>query len=398
MANVPVRVIVENLTPEQGSILSPVWVGFHDGGFDTYDRGRPASPGIQSVAEDGDATTLSQEFQLSGLGTVDGTVGGGPIFPGQMANQRFVLDSDDPQSSYFNYASMVIPSNDAWIGNGNEKEYLVFDNEGQFQPISFVVTGDRVLDAGSERNNELSNTTAGIGQETPNTGPNENGVVLPHPGHRGSEGNPGQTPGILEGDFGDFTVEGYQVARISIVEEERGNGQGNQIRGTQRVDWIDGRGGNDNINGRGGNDFLKGGGGNDTLTGGGGEDNLDGGSGNDTINGGRGMDILLGGGGRDVLNGGGSSDTLTGGSANDTFVISQNGGSDWILDYTDGRDKIGLLGNLSFEDLTIEQGTSDDAGSMESMENTLVKSGNRILAVLVDTSADVIDADDFMMM
>ncbi|NEP42593.1 MAG: hemolysin-type calcium-binding protein, partial [Okeania sp. SIO2H7] len=125
-------------------------------------------------------------------------------------------------------------------------------------------------------------------------------------------------------------------------------------------------------------------------------DNLDGGRGNDTLNGGGGMDTLLGGGGDDLLNGGGGNDMLTGGGGNDTFVIARNGGSDWILDYTDGRDKIGLSGGLSFESLTIEQGTSDDAGSMESMENTLVKSGNRILAVLTDTSADVLEAGDFM--
>ncbi|NEP40435.1 MAG: PEP-CTERM sorting domain-containing protein, partial [Okeania sp. SIO2H7] len=176
MANVPVRVIVENLTSEEGgSILSPPWVGFHDGNFDIYDRGRPASPGIQSIAEDGDTAIMLQEFELSGLGTVDGMVGGGPILPGQMASEGFVLDSDDPQSRYFSYASMFVPSNDAWIGNGNEKEYRVFNNGGQFKPISFMVMGDDVLDAGSEVNDERAPNALGIPGGEPGNGTDENG-------------------------------------------------------------------------------------------------------------------------------------------------------------------------------------------------------------------------------
>ncbi|MDY6804204.1 MAG: spondin domain-containing protein [Cyanobacteriota bacterium] len=423
MANVPVRVIVENLTSEgEGSILSPTWVGFHDGGFDTYDGGRPASPGIEQIAEDGNPATLVQEFALSPFGTVDGAVGDAPILPGQIVTEGFVIDSDSPDSRYFNYASMVIPSNDAWIANGNQTEHRLFD-DGEFGPISFVVRGDRVLDAGTEVNDEVPANTAGLAQATPDTGEDENGVIAPHPGHRGSVGNPGGSKSILDGDFGDFTAPNYRLARISVVEEVRGNNQDNEINGTGRVDWIDGRNGNDFLIGGGGNDFLIGGGGNDTLNGGAGRDmlkgslgndTLNGGASNDTLNGGAGMDMLrggsgmdmlkggsgrdmLGGGsGRDMLDGGRGKDTLTGGGGEDTFVIAENVGSDIILDYSDGTDKIGLAGGLSFEDLTIEQGTSNNDASMESLNNTLIKAGDDILAAVASTSADVFDANDFM--
>ena len=39
-----VTVTIENLAPANGGFLTPVWVGFHDGGFDLYDRGAAISP------------------------------------------------------------------------------------------------------------------------------------------------------------------------------------------------------------------------------------------------------------------------------------------------------------------------------------------------------------------
>ncbi|VAW48354.1 hypothetical protein MNBD_GAMMA04-105, partial [hydrothermal vent metagenome] len=41
-----VKVKVENLSPEGGLYFTPLWVGFHDGLFDLYDRGAAASEGV----------------------------------------------------------------------------------------------------------------------------------------------------------------------------------------------------------------------------------------------------------------------------------------------------------------------------------------------------------------
>lgn len=71
-----VTVSITNLAPDGGTLQTPFWVGFHDG-FDTYDRGRPVSPGLESLAEDGDTQLITEEFDFSGQGQIDGTLGDG---------------------------------------------------------------------------------------------------------------------------------------------------------------------------------------------------------------------------------------------------------------------------------------------------------------------------------
>ena len=230
MPQTNVTVTIENLAPEGGTFLTPLWVGFHNGEFDTYDRGRPASPGLESLAEDGDTALISQEFSLSASGSLDGTIIGaegaaaGPIDPGELASQTFILDSDDPNSRFFNYASMLLPSNDAFIANGNPEAIPIFDEDGNFIGADFIVYGNSVLDAGTEVNDEAEDSTAFFGQSAPNTGTDENGVVELHPGFAedgrilsedGSSDN-----AIAPFDNADFTEAGYEVARISIRNDE----------------------------------------------------------------------------------------------------------------------------------------------------------------------------------
>ncbi|MDJ0534183.1 MAG: spondin domain-containing protein [Xenococcaceae cyanobacterium MO_207.B15] len=62
---VTLEVTVENLSPENGGVITPVWFGLHDGSFDTFEVGEAASSGVMYVAEDG----------VTGLeGTVPGVV------------------------------------------------------------------------------------------------------------------------------------------------------------------------------------------------------------------------------------------------------------------------------------------------------------------------------------
>ena len=230
MAQKQVTVTIENLAPENGTFLTPFWVGFHDGDFDIYDRGRPASPGLKSLAEDGDTTLISQEFSLSGDGSVDGTILGtggaanGPIDPGEVTTATFTIDTDDPNSRFFSYASMLLPSNDAFVANGNPEAIRIFDDEGNFLGADFIIAGNQVLDAGTEVNDEAENSTAFFGQTTPNTGIDENGVVTLHPGF--IEGGrilseDGSSPlSIAPFTNADFTDPGYQVARITVSTEE----------------------------------------------------------------------------------------------------------------------------------------------------------------------------------
>ncbi len=216
---VEVTVTVENLAPENGTLLTPLWVGFHDGSFDTYDRGRPASGGLESLAEDGSTSLISSEFISSGAGTVDGTITGpggatpGPIDTGETTSLTFTLDRSLASSRFFNYAAMVLPSNDAFIANGNPEAFEIFDENGNFLGADFVVRGNQVLDAGTEVNDEAENSTAFFGQSTPNTGTDENGVVTVHPGFEDG-GRILSEPRFANADF---TADGYEVARIRIT-------------------------------------------------------------------------------------------------------------------------------------------------------------------------------------
>ncbi len=215
---VRVRVTAENLAPVQGTFQTPIWVGFHDGTFDTYDRGAALGAlvpnnAVERLVEDGATGPLSTEFLASGRGTVDGTIPGpnGPIAPADVASKSFLLNPSAATSSYFSYASMVLPSNDAFVANGNPMAHRVFQN-GAFQPVTFFSAS--VLDGGTEVNDEAPANTAFFGQMAPNTGAVEGGTVTVHPGFMA----PG-SGGILDDarfSQGRFELPGYPTFKFRL--------------------------------------------------------------------------------------------------------------------------------------------------------------------------------------
>jgi len=225
---VTLKVSIENLAPQNGTLLTPLWVGFHDGGFDIYDRGVSLDlfPGTESLVEDGDTQQISERFTVVGSGMVQGTILGieganvGPIDTGEVASLFLEVDPTLPSSRFFSYASMVIPSNDAFIANGDPTAHPIFDEAGNFIGADFIELGSDILDGGTEVNDELPVNTAFFGQTVPNTGVDENGVVTIHPGF-----NPVGSGGILDSPQfanADFKADGYQVARIRVelVEDD----------------------------------------------------------------------------------------------------------------------------------------------------------------------------------
>jgi hypothetical protein len=233
-------------TPENGAlwIMRP-WVGFHDGNYSTFTLGAAASSGVEHEAEDGfvgdvsntsippDATgnygSGPRQFQLfptqAGAGTVEGSMGG-PLAPGLSVKRTFLVDSSDPKSRYLSYMAMVIPSNDAFFGNADPKAYPLFDTNGTFLgPITVMVHGSDVLDAGTEVNSEIPADTAFYGQSVADTGTPENGVVHVHPGfeHPASGGILQATthfpPGGPAYTFqnADFKLAGYEIGKITIT-------------------------------------------------------------------------------------------------------------------------------------------------------------------------------------
>ena len=126
---------------------------------------------------------------------------------------NFNLDGSQPSSRYFSYASMVIPRNDAFIGNGDPIAHQVFDGVGNFPGADFLVLGTAVRDAGTKVNDEIPASTAALGQTAPDTGAVEEGTV---------KMDFGFIPGgnILTAFPGaDLTGSGYQIARIRVIPE-----------------------------------------------------------------------------------------------------------------------------------------------------------------------------------
>ncbi|MDB9516102.1 spondin domain-containing protein [Roseofilum reptotaenium CS-1145] len=208
-----VTVTIENAAPNLGTSLTPFWVGFHNGRFDTYDRGAPASPGLEQLAEDGNNNLISQEFANSGFGNLDATIGSAPIPPGATVRQTFNIDAS--QGRYFNYASMILPSNDTFVANGNPLVHEIFDANGNFVGADILISGSQALDAGTEVNDEIPANTAFFGQTTPNTGVDQNGTIQLATGF-----NPVGSGGILDDSRftnADYTAANYQIARIRVT-------------------------------------------------------------------------------------------------------------------------------------------------------------------------------------
>ena len=115
----------------------------------------------------------------------------------------------------------------------------------------------------------------------------------------------------------------------------------------------------------------------------------------DIFDGGKGNDILIAGAGDDLLFSGSGTDKMIGGDGSDKFLFSAFDGAtqtslaDIVSDFQVGVDVIGLIGDLSYDQLTIEQGTSENAN------DTIISTNDKVLAVLQSTNREEITAADF---
>ena len=275
-----------------------------------------------------------------------------------------LIDVSDPATAgrYLNYAAMVLPSNDIFVANDEQREHLVFDRRGRFVGADFIITGDEVLDAGTEVNDEVPENTAFFGQRTPDTGVEENGVIGLSEGFTPG-GNILSTPQFSNADF---TQPGYQLARVRVFNAVIGDDQDERLRGTSKDDYIEGNGGNDRILSGVGNDRVLGGTGDDILIGQGGDDELLGGAGDDKVLGSAGDDILSGGSGRNILR-----DFV----GDNTFVLAADGFAD--VRGFDGGDRISLGSDLQFSELEITQ----------SRNNTIIAANGQQIAILRSAEA-----------
>ena len=209
-----------------------------------------------------------------------------------------------------------------------------------------------------------------------------------------------------------FTVQVEDSAGLTDTATITINVTDSAIRGTDDADRIGGTADADTIYGYGGDDFIYAQFGDDTLYGGAGDDVLHGSGGSDT---------LYGGAGDDTLDGGAGLDTLYGGDGDDEFALDIHGllqghitddsHADTIKDFGNGNDKIhihvpaSVLPSLdvtissleqlySIFNLRVEKGhiaVDGLAGNIDdtAIENTAIYSGDVLLMVLEDFTADL---------
>lgn len=142
-----VTVTITNLAAANSVSFAPLHLGFHRGAFDAFNIGAVAAPGIVSVAEGGAGGQWQADFAAADPTATRGTIGGA-LLPGQSRSQSFIVNAG--LNRFFTFASMVIPSNDFFIGNDDPMRYRLFDDAGNLLINRITQTSSQIWDAGSE--------------------------------------------------------------------------------------------------------------------------------------------------------------------------------------------------------------------------------------------------------
>ncbi|MDB9529335.1 Ig-like domain-containing protein [Oscillatoria sp. CS-180] len=389
------------LTQPTGSITTAVFNDNVAEADETYTTSLLPIPGANYTL-DPDATTVSIDI-------TDGVAGtGGPVVSlttdktevdeGEMLTVTLNIDGEIPEGGL----EIAVDSDTA----GALGEFITTGEDGS--PIA-TVTGIAGFPAPNEDasgfiftavENTVTVTTT-IFDDGPGEGPETFGFSV-------LDGeNYDIDPGTSEIEITIDDTDGGMVPDIVGTNEAEtlvGTDEDNFIQALGGGDTVAGGFGNDIIDGGDGDDVLRGDlnlrspqdgepGGNDIIFGGDGNDRIGGKTGNDILSGDAGDDEIWGDAGDDILMGVTGNDILVGdnfstGSGNDLFVFGNGDGTDTILDFQVGFDRIGLVeGELVFADLTI---TQDGA-------NTLlgVASSGEVLAILNDVQASALDESSF---
>ena len=165
-----------------GQIFSPPIFAAHLAGAKIYEVGMPASEALVLLAEGGDVSGLAAIAAAAGANSV---VGDGMVLPGASVT---IMVSADAMNSALSLATMLVSTNDAFIGVA---DLPLYDEMGMPINTSLYL---RSYDAGSEQNTERGTDIPGpVGlpadedpMGTNNRVPTEGGVITPHPGIMGT--------------------------------------------------------------------------------------------------------------------------------------------------------------------------------------------------------------------
>ncbi len=196
------HVTITNLTYSIN--FTPILVASHRKPVAIFDLGAPAGDDLSAIAEGGDigplTTTLNAHSQV-----VDVQNSGGLLKPGHSVT---VIVSGEHGARYISLASMMLPTNDGFIGLDSAE----VSKKGS---VTYYSPG---YDAGSEANDELcanipGPTCGGVGPSPGENDGDENYVHI----HRGTHG------------IGDLSASVYDwrnpVARITVTRVRGGKGE-----------------------------------------------------------------------------------------------------------------------------------------------------------------------------
>ncbi len=154
-AIVNVTVTFQNLAPTNSVSFAPLRVGFNSGTFDSFNINTTATAPIISIAEGGSGADWFPAFAAADPTAVLGTVGGALVPTANAgggfassASRTFTIDTS--VNRFFTFASMVIPSNDLFIGNDDPAAFQILDAAGNLLISQINQTASEIWDANSE--------------------------------------------------------------------------------------------------------------------------------------------------------------------------------------------------------------------------------------------------------
>lgn len=171
-----IEVSITNAQGAQGAFLTPLLSVFHDGTYDSFNVGEAASAGVEAIAEVGNVA-VEQAGNAAGRTTAvvanpAGFAGAPVIDPGETATVQ--VDLDPAKDIFFSFLSMIIPSNDAFIGNDDATAYRLFDAAGNFTNLGAInIYASNIYNAGTEVDNGEGAAFSALG----GVGTDENGVI-----------------------------------------------------------------------------------------------------------------------------------------------------------------------------------------------------------------------------
>jgi hypothetical protein len=138
-----------NLSATDGAALSPIFIALSNGSTSAYTPGGSASTAIQQLSETGSGADLFNVFgSANGVQTAEVKASTNAFGPGiylPSATGSITLNLDPTQNQYLSFFSMVVPSNDRFIGG----DIQLFNNQGQLVTGNTTIDGNAIWDAGA---------------------------------------------------------------------------------------------------------------------------------------------------------------------------------------------------------------------------------------------------------